>query len=290
MKYLTTLILCLTFISLVQGQDLEEKIAVEACEYLQNVENINELEDSLSGGISKAIATVMMDGTDEERKTLTTTEGVREMTEKVQDLLPALCYNVRKVIIDYRTLQFYTLSDNKKANEYFDDGNTLMRKGKYKKALKKFKAATALDEKFVFAIDHTAICYRQLKDFDKAIKYYNESLEIFPEGDVALLNIAVVYSFTGDYDEAIEHYDMLAFLYPNNPEGYFGLARMLFLQKDYEDALDNLFTAHRMYVETDSDYVADSEKLLAYMMAELKELDKIDLVYKMAKKHDINIK
>lgn len=125
--------------------------------------------------------------------------------------------------------------------------------------------------------------------YETAIEYYKKSLEIFPEGDVALLNIAVSYSLSNDFTNAIKSYEQLKYLYVDNPEGYFGLAKMLFLTEDYENALDNLFTAHRMYVDSNSDYAADSKKLIDIMFAKLTELNQEDLIYTIAKKHNITI-
>lgn len=289
MKHLTTLILCLTFISILHGQSLEEKIAQEACQYLESLETIEEIDDSIRGSIVAAMVTMLPETTDEDRMKMITVEGIQGILKESKDLIPTYCYNVRRLLIEYKKNQFYTISKNKEATNYFREGNKLMQNGDYKKAIKKFKSAIKLDEKFVYAIDHLAICHRHLKEYKKALKYYKQSLDIFPEGDVALLNIAVVYSLLNDVENAVKNYEALAFLYPDNPEGYFGLARTLFIQEDYENSLDNLFIAHRIYTETESDYIADSEKLLAFIIKELKKLERMDLVYKMAKKHDIVI-
>ena len=141
----------------------------------------------------------------------------------------------------------------------------------------------------MYAIDHLAISFRKQGNYKSAIKYYKESLEIFPEGHLALLNIAVCYSAIRDNEASIGSYEKLKFYYPKDPEGYFGLARMQFMNEDYENGLDNLFIAHRIYVETDSDYQKDSSGLISLFSEKLTELGKSDLVEKKAKEHNMNI-
>ena len=290
MKYLITLALSLSFTFLIHGQSLEEKIVEASCQYLESIESLEMFEDSVNNAITKAAAEIIADGTDEEKKRISTVEGIREVLDKSKKMIPTYCPNIRRLVIEYRTKIYYVRSENEKANDYFDEGNVLMDKKAYKKAIKKFKSAIKLDKAFVFALDHIAICYRQLEKYDKSLEYYEKSLEVFSEGNVALLNIGVIYHFLENYEKSAETYYELVFLYPDDPEGYFGLARTFFVQEKYEAALNNLFIAHRIYVETESAYVKDSEKLLAYITAELKGKGQIELLYKVAEEHDIVIK
>ncbi|GEO24170.1 hypothetical protein CQA01_47040 [Cyclobacterium qasimii] len=289
MRYFITLTLNILLSSILQGQTLSEKIAINACEYLDSIDNYSILQDSIQPSITAAMAKVMMEGTMEERKQIGTIEGIRGTLKEAFDMLPSSCYNVRRLKIEDKKSQFYKRSDNQLANEHFDKGNDFMERDDYKNAIKQFKSAIKIENGFVYAIDHLAISYRRLENYKSAIKYYKKSLEIFPEGDVALLNIAVSYSFVEDDNNSIKSYKQLKFLYPDNPEGYFGLAKMLFVTEDYENALDNLFIAHRIYVDTNSDYAMDSEKLMGIMISKLTELNKTDLIEKKAKEHNITI-
>jgi tetratricopeptide (TPR) repeat protein len=289
MRLFTTLILNIVLISILHGQTLSEKIAINACEYLDSIDNYNILKDSIQPSITAAMAKVMMEGTQEERKQIGTVEGIRGALKEAFDMLPRYCYNVRRLMIEDKKSQFYKRSDSQSANKHFDKGNDLMESGDYKNGIKEFKSAIKIDNNFVYAIDHLAISYRRMDNYKSAINYYKKSLEVFPEGDLALLNIAVSYSFLQDYINSIKSYEQLKFLYPDNPEGYFGLAKMLFVIEDYENALDNLFVAHRIYVDTNSDYAKDSEKLMGIMFSKLTELNKTDLIDRKAKEHNITI-
>lgn len=123
----------------------------------------------------------------------------------------------------------------------------------------------------------------------KALKQYNKSLAIFPEGNLALTNAAVIHSLNENYEDAAELYRRLIFYYPDNPEGYFGLGKVYYLMKVYEKALDNIFHVHRMYLELDSDYVADSQKLIDIIVSDLRRMNMIEMVEQKAKEHNIKM-
>ena len=290
MKHLTILILNFILVAHAQGQTLTEKIALKTCEYLDSITNYQQLQDSIQPSIIAAMTQVIIEGTLEETKILSTGNGIIETTNVVYEILPTYCYSVRRMILEDKTSRFYKNSEIPKANEHFEKGNSFMENGDFKSAIKEFESALKHDKKFVFAIDHLAVSYRRLENYKEAVKHYKKSLDIFPEGEVALLNIAVVYYLLKDDENSIANYEYLKFLYPINPEGYFGLAKMLFMKGDYENAFDNLFIAHRIYVETNSAYVKDSELLMSIMITQMKELDKMDLVERKAKEYNVTIK
>lgn len=283
------LVLLVLLTSSVYGQTVNERIVTKACEYLSSVDSYQMLQDSLQKSITKAMADAMTDASPEEMNQFTTVEGVRGTFKAVFEMLPQQCYNVRRLIIEDKKNRFYKRSGIKLANTHYDKGNRLLESGDYRKAITEFESAIEADSLFVYAIDHLAISYRRLEDYKTAIEYYNKSLEIFPEGDLALLNIAVAYSYINDYANSIRSYEQLKYFYPKDPEGYFGLAKMLFLTGDYENALDNLFIAYRIYSDTGSPYKSDAEQLVSIINAKLTELNKLDLLEKKAKEHNIQI-
>ena len=262
---------------------------MEACTYLDSIDNFEVLQDSIQGSLAMAIANRMIDGSPEERNTLSQVEGMQRVAEEAIDLLPQYCYPVRRLIIEEKTRLWYQLSEHDQANAHFKKGNAYLQSGDYDLAIKEYKKATKIDDEFVYALDHLAIAHRRKGDLKTALKYYKKSLELFPEGEISLLNTAVCYLLLEDLDQALDYYGQMQYYYPQNPEGYFGLAKIQFIKKDYEPALDNLFIAHRMYVETGSDYVSDSEQLLSIFYQSLQEMDKLDLFHQKAKEHHIDI-
>jgi tetratricopeptide (TPR) repeat protein len=287
MRYSLIFVLIFSSLTFLRGQTLSEKIALIACERLDSISNFETLQDSIQPSITAAMATVMVKGTLEERKQIGTVEGIRGALKEAFEILPSHCYNVRRLIIENKRKIFYKESDNLKANVHFDKGNEYMEKEDYKSARKEFESAIKLDEKFVFAFDHLAISYRRQNNYKSAITYYKKSLDIFPEGDVALLNIAVCYSFLSDKENTMKFYNQMKYLYPNNPEGYYGAAKFLFANADYENALENLFISHRIYSESKSELINDSQKLIELFYSKLKELNQLDLFDSKAKEYGI---
>jgi tetratricopeptide (TPR) repeat protein len=287
--FLVVLLLNLFIVPLTSGQSLTEKIASKACEYLESVDDFQVLQDSIQPSIVAAMSEIMVNGTAQERELISTSGGIKEILRESLEILPSYCNNVRSLILEDKKNTFYRRSENPQANSHFDKGNELMEKGNFKKAIKQFESAVEYDSNFVFAIDHLAISHRRLEEFTTAITYYKQSLDIYPEGDLALMNLAVLYSFLEDYDKSIENYALLKDLYPDNPEGYFGLARVYLLTEDFENSLDNLFISYIMYSASNSPYLKDAEQLLSKIYGRLQELNKTDILDKIAKAHDITI-
>ncbi|MFI5204786.1 MAG: tetratricopeptide repeat protein [Flavobacteriales bacterium] len=269
------------------AQTLPERMAIKTCECLDTVTTYQQMQDSIVNCSAMAMVLAIMEGTPKEAEIINTVDGLTKTLDKANELLPSVCPHVRSLILEEKKNQFYGASPVAEANDHYISGNIARELGDYDKAVKEYTKSLNLDKKFVSALDHLGLTYRLKKEYKKALKYYLKSLDIFPEGDIALLNIAVVYSFTNDFDKALSYYTKLANLYPNNPEGYFGCGKILYLQAQYGPALDNVFTAHRMYVETNSDYVKDSETLMSIMYAKLKSLDKLSLFEEKAKAHNI---
>ena len=289
MKHFILLTLGLTLSIGIHAQTFSEKVAIESCNCLDSLETFKQLEDNINNCITKAMVLVSDMISSKEMEFMNTVEGIQGVYREVNEILPSYCYNVRRLIIEEREREFYKDSSFPTANNHYDKGNEFMDDGNYAEAAKEFKKAIKIDNKFVYAYDHLAISYRRQDKYKEAIKYYQKSLNIFPEGNLALLNIAVAYSYLKDYNNSLKYYNSLIFLHQKSPEGYFGAGRMLFIMGDYEAALDNIFIAHLMYIETDSDYVKDSEQMIGIMYSELKGQGKVDLFFEKAKKYNINI-
>ncbi len=289
MKQYGLVILGLILVASLNSQTFTEKIVLKTCECLDTLTTIKQIDDNLKTCTSRAMGQVMNASTQEEKSTLATAEGIRSVFKKVNELIPSYCYNVRRLIIEEKNTQFDKLSSFSQANEHYFRGNDFMNRGDFLNSIKEFKKAIKIDKDFVFAYDNLAISFRKQENYKKAIKYYKKSLEILPEGYVALLNIAVAYSKLEDYDNSLKYYNELIYFYQDNPEGYLGAGRMQFIKYDYAIALENTFIAHRIYVETNSEYKHESEQLIEIMYSELKKKGKIDLFNRKAELHNFTI-
>lgn len=298
MKPIMTVAGCLLAFS-VQAQSLADKIAASTCACLGQLANADTLQQRLQRCAPLAMTEALASASEADKKTLSTVEGVQGTFQRVSQLLPSMCPAIQQLAADApksagkesaakeKEEQYEQLSASAEANQRYKAGNALLKKKDYKAALKQFEKAVALDPQFVFALDHVAICHRQLGHYDDALAAYDRSLAIYPEGNTALLNKAVVYSLKQDWDNARKTYALLQRYHPDDPEGYFGLGKLALLSEDHELAMTNLFKVHRLYVDTDSPYIEDSKKLLTMLYGQMQKANKTDEFLRRAKEYNI---
>ncbi|WP_433834423.1 tetratricopeptide repeat protein [Flavobacterium anhuiense] len=285
-----TLSLFLTFSGFLalNAQTVEEKIAAKACECLEKSSKITEevFRDCLTNTMSEMILT---DKDPKVRESMNTVEGIQGMFLRIHGVIEKKCPNLIPELNQNKDDVFYSESKNKKAQNSYIIGKDFMREKNYKIAIENFQLAIKDDPNFVLALDDMAVSYRQLNDYDNAIKYYKKSLEIYPEGNFALMNIGVVYTLKSDFKTAISYYEKLIQYHPDNAEGYFGAGKNYILLNEDEKALDNLFIAHVIYTNENSEYMKDSEKLIGALYQKMKSENKEDLFKKIAEKNNIKL-
>ncbi|OOV16845.1 tetratricopeptide repeat protein [Flavobacterium sp. LM4] len=270
------------------SQTIEEKIAKLTCDCLSKKAEIT--DEIYTSCISESMTQVVMDDKDTKvRESINTVEGIQSLLKKTAEILSKTCGKITTKPVISNPSPFYTHSKNEQAQNSYIIAKDFMRDQKYELAIESFQIALKKDSKFVLALDDIAMCYRQLKDYDNAIKYYKKSLEIYPEGDFALVNIGVVYSLKTDYKTAITYYEKLIKSDPNNAEGFFGAGKNYLALNDSEKALDNIFKAHRIYTIGKSDYVKDTEQIIGGIYQKMKSENKEDLFKKVAEQNDIKI-
>lgn len=270
------------------SQSLEEKIAIKACECLKSKKEIN--DDIYRECISTSMSNVVLSSKDKkDREAMNTVEGIQNIFKNTHQILSKTCKIEEKKESNEIENEHYSYSKIETAKNSYIVAKDAMENKNYKIAIEGFQIALKQDNQFVLAYDDIAMCYRQLDDYDNAIKNYEKSLKIYPEGDFALVNIAVVYCLKSDFKNAIKYYEILIKYQPNNAEGYFGAGQNYFTLNDYEKALDNIFIAHRIYTEKKSDYLKDTEQVIAMMYQKLKSENKEDLFKKIAKKNNVEI-
>jgi len=270
------------------AQDIPQKVAIEICNCVDTIENIDSLEAKVDRCSQQGLATVIEASSDEVQEIYSSEDAVEETITKAMQTLITVCLKIRKYIIKDRRDKFYTRSSSSEANKFYDDGNDLFGKEDYKGALKRYTMALKKDPVYIYALDNTGLTYRKLGDIKKAIKCYKKSLDLYPEGSFALQNLAYAYSALNDFQNALVCYQKMAFFYPDDPEGYFGIGKLYVSTGQYETAMDYVFTAHRIYIATKSDYVNDSEKLISVIYNKLREQNKLDVFNQKAREFGIN--
>ena len=287
MKKTCLLVIILSFLN-AYSQTVEEKIATQTCACLQKTSNIT--EDKYSKCLSNSLAEVIMNEKDVKvRESINTVEGIKSLLQKSDEIVATTCSGFTPKKPEDKAAIFYGDSKNKSAQSLYNLAKDLMRDKNYKMAIDGFLLSLKEDPNFVLALDDLAVCYRQLNDYDNAIKYYKKSLAVFPEGDYALMNIGVVYTLKSDYKTAIEYYEKLIKYQPNNAEGYFGVGKNYMAMNEDEKALDQIFKAHRIYTIDKSEYVKDTETLMGALYQKMKKENKEEIFKKIAAENNINI-
>jgi len=270
------------------AQEIAQKVAIEICNCVDTIENMDSLEAKVNRCSSDALETVLEASSDEVQEIYSSDDAVEETINKAMESLLSECPKIKKFILEDRKETFYKLSASDAANKLYEQGNDLYAKEDFKGALKAYTSAIKKDPSFIYAIDNLALTYRKLGNNKKAIKYYNRSLEIYPEGSLALQNIAVAYLAASDLKSAMESYQKFAFYYPEDPEGYFGIGRIYVASGEYEEAMDYVFAAHNIYTYSNSEYVKDSQQLISVIYNKMREKNKLDEFIQKAKQYGIN--
>jgi len=181
-----------------------------------------------------------------------------------------------------------SISKDQVALQAYDKGVRLLRTEKYEDAIPFFESAVSKDDKFGFAWDNLAVCYRQTGKYEKAEKAYKISLQLDPQGKTALQNLPVVYMLEKKPDDAIAAYQEILRYYPDDPEVYYGIGIVYFTNlKNMEKALDYVCNAYNIYVKEKSPYRSDAEKVINKIYVEMKKDNKEDVFKKILKDNNI---
>ncbi|PVX45928.1 tetratricopeptide repeat protein [Flavobacterium sp. 103] len=288
---------------------IDKKILDESCSCIKkikyNIEKASKI-DSINSCITQSIInsqseklikdlSKMMDTLKWNKKDTTYVSGKNleiiadKDFDKIQKKLFLDCPNVKELMMSNDKESENSISNKKKAKEYYHEGQKYDLNEQYDLAIVQYNKAVKSDPDFAFAWDNMGLCYRKLNRYEEAIKCYKKSLEADPKGTMPLQNMAVAYDYLKDYKSASETYLKIIKNSPEDAEGYYGAGSAFFSNQDYENGLDYMFQAYILYKNTNSPYIHDSETLIGNYYNFLKEKNQIDLFNKVAKKYNIQI-
>ncbi|MBF4486870.1 tetratricopeptide repeat protein [Flavobacterium sp. CSZ] len=287
MKKTFLLFITLSFFN-AKSQTLEEKIAAKACTCLEKGKEVN--EEIYRNCLTNSMAEVVLKDKDaKSREGISTVEGIKSLLQKSDETISKTCSKFLPKAPENKADIYYNDSKNKEAQNSYTVAKDFMLAKNYKLAIEALQIALKQDPNFVLALDDIAVCYRQLEDYDNAIKYYKKSLDIYPEGEYALMNIGVVYSLKSDYKTAIDYYERLIKYQPNNAEGYFGAGKNYLQINNDEKALNDIFIAHRIYTADKSEYTKDTEMIMGAIYQKMVKENKESIFKKIAAENNIVI-
>ena len=134
----------------------------------------------------------------------------------------------------------------------------------YEKALDYYEKSLEVDSTYVLSINSRALIYVEQKKYDLAIKEYERGIalkEIDPKGAAyCYSNRAEQYERLREYDKALADYDSAIVLQPENADRYYNRALFYYEQKEYNKSIVDFTRA----TELDPD---DSEnwRMLGYV-------------------------
>ena len=299
-KFLTVVLLLISCTVFSQEKKISKEILDSSCECIKKIEydldNVSK-NDSIKSCIKSSIMIDQMkvllskmeniDSLETSNKNITFNIDVDKDLEEIEELLLTDCTYLKDLLMQNNQKHKYSVSTNKKAREFYDEGQKHAAEGKYVLAAVEFNKAVKKDPKFAFAWDNLGICYRKLDRYEEAIKCYKKSLELDPKGNVPLMNMGVAYSLLKDYKSASKVYEKHIEFYPEDAEGFYGAGRMFYLSGNHEKGLENMFQAYWIYKNTNSPYIHDAETSIVAFYKDMKEKGLIDTFEKLDEKYKI---
>jgi len=83
-------------------------------------------------------------------------------------------------------------------------------------------------------------------EYKKAIKFYNEHLEMKPSHEIATYNRGRAYEELGEFQKAIVDYKKVIDINPRNENAYLSLGKDYYRQKDFENAAFQFEKAYKL--------------------------------------------
>ncbi|MFO8235920.1 MAG: tetratricopeptide repeat protein [Bacteroidales bacterium] len=132
-------------------------------------------------------------------------------------------------------------------------GRTYKELGNIEKAINAFEYANAIRPDSYDSIFELAILYQDRREYNKAIKYYNEYLEATEEESAEIiLSIGYCYNALNEHKKALEYYHKALEHNHHNPEIYHEISNIYFEQSNYWDAL--FYAKRATIIDEETDY------------------------------------
>ncbi|OPZ89169.1 MAG: photosystem I assembly protein Ycf3 [Firmicutes bacterium ADurb.Bin419] len=124
------------------------------------------------------------------------------------------------------------------ANEYYNEGISLMESGNYSEAIQKFNKAIEINPNYSKYYYSKAVCFSNLGKYNDAIMLYDNALELNPGLDNALINKAACLLEANRFEEALETVDYFINENSEVTDAYLLKSNILLNMKRYTDVID----------------------------------------------------
>jgi tetratricopeptide (TPR) repeat protein len=129
---------------------------------------------------------------------------------------------------------------------FYNRGVTWDAKKQYDKAIRDFDEAIRIDPKFARAFYNRGLALYFKKEYDKAIRDFDEAIRIDPKYANALINRGLALSNKKEYGKAIKDYDEAIRLDPKDAVALYNRGNTWLAKKEYDKAIKDYDEAIRL--------------------------------------------
>jgi len=122
---------------------------------------------------------------------------------------------------------------------YLKKGNSFLKVSNYDKAIFYYQKTLELNPNHPDPWLNKGVIYYQLKRYDEALSHYDKAIALKPDYAEAFFNKGVIYYQLKRYDEALSHYDKAIALKPDYSKAWFNKGYAYFFIKRYDEALSH---------------------------------------------------
>ncbi len=131
----------------------------------------------------------------------------------------------------------------KRARAHNNYAAALAQRGEFQAAIPYYEQAIELDSNYPDPYNNLAVCYYGLNDFDKAISYAHKSLALNPHQPEVYLNMSNALLEKQEYAQALECIEKALQLRPNYGKAYVNKGRLLRENHRYQESYQAFKTA-----------------------------------------------
>ncbi len=124
-----------------------------------------------------------------------------------------------------------------KSEQFFQNGKSLYKLNDYQNAIKSLESSLKEDTEYNLAWKYIAFCQYQLNNFESAYQSFCKYTEKV-KGDFEAINDSGCCNLAiGDYEKAVYYFNQIIELKPNEKEGYYNRGLAYYNQEKYAEAV-----------------------------------------------------
>lgn len=135
------------------------------------------------------------------------------------------------------------------SQSFYQQGKKKLQKRDYQGAIKDFNQALAVNHNYAEAHVNRGIVYDELGNIRQAIKDYNQAISLNPNLAEAYYNRGNAYNQLGDFKQAIKDYDQAISINPKYTYAYANRSTTYYSLGKKQEAIEDLQKAVKLFEE-----------------------------------------